>query len=353
MNEAMKRTSSQFNFRRRLLTTVSAFALASAGAEARAEGAFLASDTPSVWIELGGQFDMLTGAQTKWMPPLDSPAAGSGTFIQKSPLYGYDADASLSYISGGGDWRLNLTVRYGRSLYHNRFHTQILAIPPIYPSHPAQYAQEAYDANSSVRANHMIADFQAGKDVGLGLSESRVSVGVRFAQFNARTLDMATDFPARGYYPPLYHRRFSDTADIHRNLWALGPSLSWDASASLARSGSRMFSFDWGANGAVLFGRQKANTHIVSVYQKVVQNEDGIPPITRTTDTPHIRDKQVIVPNLGGFAGFSVRWPAAKISIGYRGDFFFGAMDGGMDTRKSEDVGFYGPFASISIGLGE
>lgn len=352
MNEAMKRTSSRFNFRWRLLTTVSVFALACAGAETHAEGAFLASDTPSVWIELGGQFDMLTRAQTIWAPPLDSAAAGSGAFIQKSPLYGYDADASLSYAPGDSDWQLNLAVRYGRSLYHSRFHTQIFTIPQLSSHQAPQYAQEAYDANSNIRANHVIADFQAGKDVGLGLGASRVSVGVRFAQFNARTLDMATDFPARGYFPPLYHRRFSDSADMHRNLWALGPSLSWDASASLAGSGSRMFSFDWGANGAVLFGRQKANARIVSVYQKVVENENGIPPITRTTDTPHIRNKQVIVPNLGGFAGFSVRWNAGKISLGYRGDFFFGAMDSGIDTRKSENVGFYGPFASISIGLG-
>jgi hypothetical protein len=36
----------------------------------------------------------------------------------------------------------------------------------------------------------------------------------------------------------------------------------------------------------------------------------------------------------------------------YRADFFFGAMDGGIDTAKKENVGFYGPFATISIGLG-
>lgn len=41
-----------------------------------------------------------------------------------------------------------------------------------------------------------------------------------------------------------------------------------------------------------------------------------------------------------------------KLSLGYRADFFFGAIDGGIDARKSETVGFYGPFASIGIGLG-
>jgi hypothetical protein len=32
-------------------------------------------------------------------------------------------------------------------------------------------------------------------------------------------------------------------------------------------------------------------------------------------------------------------------------DEFFGAMDGGLDTRKSYNQEFYGPFATISIGL--
>ena len=59
----------------------------------------------------------------------------------------------------------------------------------------------------------------------------------------------------------------------------------------------------------------------------------------------------VIVPNVGGFAGLSFRYADAKVSFGYRADFFFGAIDGGIDARKSETLGFYGPFATISIGL--
>jgi hypothetical protein len=60
----------------------------------------------------------------------------------------------------------------------------------------------------------------------------------------------------------------------------------------------------------------------------------------------------VIVPNIGGFAGLSVRFPNAKVSLGYRADAFFGAMDGSIDVRKTYDRDFYGPFATISIGLG-
>ena len=59
------------------------------------------------------------------------------------------------------------------------------------------------------------------------------------------------------------------------------------------------------------------------------------------------RARAVIVPNAGGTAGISFRYADAKVSFGYRGDFFFGAMDGGIDTRKHRrSVDFHGPFAT-------
>ena len=74
----------------------------------------------------------------------------------------------------------------------------------------------------------------------------------------------------------------------------------------------------------------------------------------RTTKTETFaRSRNVTVPNLGGYAGLSVNYSNAKISFGYRADEFFGAMDGGQATAKKENRGFYGPYANISIGLGD
>jgi hypothetical protein len=64
------------------------------------------------------------------------------------------------------------------------------------------------------------------------------------------------------------------------------------------------------------------------------------------------RARTVAVPNVGGFAGVTYSFPNVKVSAGYRGDFFFGAMDTGFDTAKKSTIGFYGPFASIGIGIG-
>jgi len=54
-----------------------------------------------------------------------------------------------------------------------------------------------------------------------------------------------------------------------------------------------------------------------------------------------------------GTLGFSCRWSAAKVSVVYRADAFFGAFDGGTPAQhKNSDRSFYGPFVTIGVGLG-
>src|SRR6185312_15982666 len=119
-------------------------------------------------------------------------------------------------------------------------------------------------------------------------------------------------------------------------------------------------SFDWGVNAALLFGRQKTRTY----HQTTSENHYLHPGQFRTVPgsrvtvyqnppTPdHTRSRSVTVPNVGGFAGLSFRYANARISAGYRADFFLGAVDGGIDSRRTYDRNFYGPFATVSIGLG-
>jgi hypothetical protein len=130
--------------------------------------------------------------------------------------------------------------------------------------------------------------------------------------------------------------------------------LSWDASQPVVGdSASMVVAFDWGINAAILFGRQRAQTHhqtsgyyFKGLLSPRYQTNYANPPVDRS------RVRTVTIPNVGGFAGVSFRYASAKISFGYRGDFFFNAMDMGWDTPKSSTVGFYGPFASVSVGLG-
>ena len=162
-----------------------------------------------------------------------------------------------------------------------------------------------------------------------------------------------------------YFTNFNGQAQNHRSFTGVGPSLSWDASSVVggnAETGE--ISLDWGFNGALLFGRQKSKgSHRTIAYAYIqryfnanrptyVPHSNGLGySTTYRTNVPHDRSRSVIVPNLGAFAGISFRQGAAKVSFGYRADFFFGAVDDGVDARHIVDRNFYGPFATISIGL--
>jgi hypothetical protein len=224
-------------------------------------------------------------------------------------------------------------------------------------------------------------DFQVGRDVGLGLfgrsGSSTLNLGVRFAQFVSHshiTINENPDWHFRSKYvgtlfPSLpwtkvpggqpFHS-YAGNFDSARSFTGLGPSLSWKNAAPVVSGDDRSVTFDWGVNAALLFGRQKARTHhqTTALYHDGHGNPVISNPASYTTayvhpNTPdHTRNKSVVVPNVGGFAGLSFRYDVAKVSLGYRADFFFGAMDGGIDARKTYDRNFYGPFATISIGLG-
>jgi hypothetical protein len=108
---------------------------------------------------------------------------------------------------------------------------------------------------------------------------------------------------------------------------------------------------DWGANAAILFGEQRASTshnataiqHKAKYYvQSDVYRHAG-------HDT---RMRSVTVPNLDAFAGISFKYAAAKVSFGYRGDIFFGAVDGDWDTAHRENLTLHVPYATLSVGLG-
>jgi len=216
-------------------------------------------------------------------------------------------------------------------------------------------------------------DFQAGKDVGLGSFGANVSstfdAGIRFAQFTSRTtstIDSDPNFKVSYKYitqlaghsayikfPKQNWDLYHATMNANRNFIGVGPSLEWHADTLLAgRSNTAGFTFDWGVNGALLFGRQKMRAHHeTSAHYKNYRHASGPLPVAYKTPHSTARSRSILVPNLGGFAGASLRFPNAKLSLGYRADFFWGAMDGGIDTRKTEGIGFYGPFATIRIGL--
>ncbi|HVZ69234.1 MAG TPA: hypothetical protein VG891_07200, partial [Rhizomicrobium sp.] len=242
------------------------------------------------------------------------------------------------------------------------------------------FGAQAISADSRNSESHMVLDFQAGRDIGVGLfgrnGSSTLNFGVRFAQFQSQsrvTLDedpdwhfVITTFARIGTkvlrLPHQAYHTYEGHFGAERSFHGIGPSLSWKSVMPVVRNGQDSeLTLDVGLNAAVLFGRQKVHIQHETAAQYhapghgIAENPGRVPVYHHPTDAPayySTRDRNVTVPNVGGFAGMSFRYDNAKVSFGYRADFFFGAIDGGIDTRKTYDRNFYGPFATISIGLG-
>jgi hypothetical protein len=377
----------------RLLATASALSLLAMGvSRAQAEEA----DRPTVWIELGAQLERVDGGLERFAPPfvgtIDTSAFTSPIVPQKPPRYAIGGEAKFSFQPEESDWIVSAGLRYGRSNNSRRLHQE--TVPPS----PQKYiyapllspepqiitvdpeTRRYADTVSRHDESHAVLDFQAGKDVGLGMfgagGKSVFSAGVRFAQLTSKSqavIGADPDFGFHSYYttkivgvfpfpipgkfifqPQSWHL-YRSQMDTTRSFHGIGPSASWDASAPLVGSPDRVqLMFDWGVNAALLFGRQKMRsshtTNSTYRYQNLLGGLSTVAGYNHPYSTA--RSRSVTIPNVGGFAGFSVKFPNAKVSLGYRADVFFGAVDGGIDARKTYDRAFYGPFATISFGMG-
>jgi hypothetical protein len=378
MSELENMRNRQKDFRRQLLTTVSALALAGivSGHDARADDD---TDKPVVWVELGGQFERLDSPEAIFAPPFFSHATSADratmTDAQQQPSISIGEEGKISFAPEGTNWVFSASVRYGRSNSAKHLHHETPGLPQEYLTvghypflHYTPAVRVFGDAQTTSNETHLIADFMAGKDVGLGLfgsgGSSVVSAGVRFAQFtskadttlHARPRDHVTTKYNPGKYRIYTIARHTYSAVFHaeRNTHAIGPSLSWDASLPVAGSDNGMaVTLNWGANAALLFGRQriKGQHQTSGRYVKGLASGNLVSSYAPGAH-PDDRARTVTIPNIGGFAGLSFRYADAKLALGYRADFFFGATDSGIDTAKKANLGFYGPFANVSIGIG-
>lgn len=339
--------------RYRLLLSVSSAAVMVLAPEAQARDSH-----PAVWIELGGAFDQIARDSATWVPPnLTDPISNpSPEPFGRPPAIGYDFDAAIQIQPDGSDWIYSASVRYGRAQRGpRRVHDQ------SYKTHPVGYAGGKYylttyaflNAKEQSRSSHTIVDFLVGRDVGLGSfhnGNATVHFGIRMAQLNERVEGTMTAFstaPAKYSIGKVVHKA---DALMARSYSGMGPAVSWDGATPLIGSLNDGLSFDWGANASVLFGRQKAQVSLHT--QDARYNGGGANTVLSHLTSGPSRDRTVVVPNLGAFGGVSWRLPNGKVSLGYRADFFFSAIDGGISASEKDTRAFYGPFASVAFGIG-
>lgn len=349
-------------------------------------------DRPTVWIDLGGQMELMQGNSTPFTAPFMATTPDPGSYKQDmflddqhAPRHAFGLEGSVSIEPQDSDWSFSASIRYGRAHGNRHRHEQgehpmgyIIGLGgATFPS-PVPGAPFA-DVRAADDESHTILDFSAGRDIGVGLmghdTKSTLNFGIRFAQLSensdvgisARPHITSAHRNNAGIKVPLpsFYQYFL-TGNSARSFRGIGPSLSWKTSTPLVGDSDRgELLLDLGINGAVLFGRQKARVSHATQEYHLTQNfckrfrangtcaayASGYPEVYSTANETS-RSHSIVVPNIGGFAGLSARYRGAKVSLGYRADFFFGAVDTGIDQHSTKNLGFNGPFATISIGLG-
>jgi len=331
------------DFRWQLLTTACAVALCAPLASANDAHAFDLNNLGQFSLTVGGMWEQTTGGSTDWSAEQFLGKAAPGfTLADRSPFkiappVSWDYDARETFEPAGTAWVFAAAVRYGRSrTAHKTANETFPTSPPgtgaaaaAVPAAAGNY-HGTYSATASHNETHIIADFEVGRDFGLGLWDGRassvLSLGARYVRFSGHT---AVNFNTVTKYATKI-----GTRNIVREFTGVGPRLSWDGSAPIWR-GAGLF-IDAGADGAFLFGRQTAT--IDETY-------------TVGAGYSHPRRKTAIVKNFGGFAALSWKpfHQAAKLSLGYRADLFFHALDGGDAAAHEIDRSFFGPFVQIGI----
>ena len=392
MSELIQKNDNRATIRWKLMTGASVLALTiyvSSVGIAKADD----SGRPEIWIELGGQLSALEDAQNIFAPTFPNTPSRPSIFepsqkFERPPLYSIDESGTLSFQPDNSDWIFSASVRYGRSSSKRHAHQQTNPKTWFGKFYYYGLSTTAYNvpvagrfADTKVQNSekHAILDFQAGKEVGLGMfgsanATSVLGIGIRFAQFASKSNIAQRSDPdwhfayisspaflsfgwttSRIAYGEGYHINLASLRAT-RTFHGLGPSLSWKGSVPFAGNAKdSSLSVDWELNAAMLFGRQRTKIHhqVTQQYHDPKYVEGSHPTIYHATPVDETSERSVTVPNVGGSIGLTWQLQNFKMSFGYKADFFFNAIDGGIDTRKNENRAFYGPYASISIGLGD
>ncbi len=227
------------------------------------------------------------------------------------------------------------------------------------------------DVVGSTSERHMMLDFTVGKKFGIGIpgheGTGTLAAGVRFAQFSSRNsfnINMMPYYALPLPYSENFHDIYEAQTDEQHNFHGYGPEITWDGSnivwGDVTAAGT--INLDWGLNAAMLFGKQTVTLLRSHMFHCHTDKNGSVPTACPGSDPGEYfatkddyaitRTNDVTVPNVGAHLGLSYDYRNAKISIGYKADAFFNAVDGGQETRDQFDRIFYGPYANVSIGFG-
>ncbi len=294
----------------------SASAIAMMAAAGGAQQAVAADHTEGeVTLELQGQFDFVDDGAIEIAPVPDALQRPLTT-----PGDGGDVAGTVTYQPHGSPWSFAFGVRYGQT--SNR-------------SHAFQYTYSKYALNVQAkhRREHIVVDFEVGKDVGVGLlgpGKTTIGAGIRYAHFSATTRGSFTSAKYGAYV--IAAGSFSTRNEND----AVGPRFFIRQSTVLP--GGHGLSLDWGVGGGVLFGRQTVRTDVTL--------STGSYNVLGGLNRGHDR----ATPMVDTFVQLNWKSPRSPLSIGvgYRLDEYFDVLDGGFGRSRQINDLEHGPFLALT-----
>jgi iron complex outermembrane receptor protein len=329
-------------------------------------------------VEIGGGMSRFDRGTERYAPDWMTPVLAPSLDAQDYDLdWGDIRSLKLAYQLANG-WNVSAAYMYGKTNGQSR-HEVTQDIPGLNVpfGDDLKYVQQV--DNYAVTSIHdseedTVADFKVGKDVGLGAfgadGTSTLAAGLRYASLQSEA-SIATGGIEGSYIAPdvtfstgvRRHNAFKASLVSEREFTGTGPSVSWDASVRLLGDDQGGHAdLDWSVGGAVLFGKQSAESGDVRSGVQYRATNGSIANIRDlssyvvtpiyASDTPHARSEDVTVPSLSLSLGLSYSIDRLKVSTGYAYDRFFDAIDGGIEEAQTFDRTIHGPYLKLSLGFG-
>jgi hypothetical protein len=336
-------------------------------------------------IEIGGEVQRQDAPYADLTPVSAASFTGAlnTTAAQNRNLdWGDGREVRLTYALPGDTWRVSAGYRIGKTNGTDKTLNFVLGdegcggtyaqcadlLAQGYDGPPNIFKAYNYsDVTVTNREEHTIADFDVGRDVGMGLGfNSSVRAGLRYGELQSTTHMLFFgaanwDIPEeRALFKYSHNTHYKADLTASREFKGAGPTLSWDAAKRLWGSDTSHLDLEWSLTGGVLFGKQKASfkgeessAYFSGKYTgndlQRIQPRSGW---TDTTDLPSSRSKSVTAPLLDLSAGLAYETGRFKVDAGYRWERYFNVLDAGYAERKQVDRTIDGPYFKIAVGFG-
>ena len=227
--------------------------------------------------------------------------------------FGWEGAIGLDYRIAGSPWHISAQFRYGRAGDRNSAISGYFTAPGI--------GYGYVFGNLNHKESHAVADFAVGHDIGIGTGQAQLKFGVRVVDLSAKSTATGTLYTGIGSYP-------GASISFESRFVGAGPRGSIEGSQPIAGA----WAIDYMGGVAYLYGTRSLN---------ISASAPGLP-----SGTFGISDVTGIF-NADASLGLSYAFSkAAKLTVGYRYDSYWGAMkmfDSNANVVNN-DRAYYGPF---------